>query len=97
MAFVSRAAGVNRMLESSPPVFFQAEDGIRDIGVTGVQTCALPISIFPVPAFGLKLLFGEMSEVLLASQSVLPAAPEAAGFKFRFPELGGALQDLLGR
>src|SRR3712207_2275315 len=23
--------------------FFQAEDGIRDIGVTGVQTCALPI------------------------------------------------------
>src|SRR3712207_7222800 len=30
--------------------FFQAEDGIRDIGVTGVQTCALPISI---PASGL--------------------------------------------
>src|SRR3712207_9235408 len=27
--------------------FFQAEDGIRDIGVTGVQTCALPISTFP--------------------------------------------------
>src|SRR5258707_10765918 len=26
--------------------FFQAEDGIRDIGVTGVQTCALPISTF---------------------------------------------------
>src|SRR3712207_8481423 len=26
--------------------FFQAEDGIRDIGVTGVQTCALPISQF---------------------------------------------------
>src|SRR2546429_8651293 len=28
--------------------FFQAEDGIRDVAVTGVQTCALPISrIFP--------------------------------------------------
>src|SRR3712207_6094613 len=26
-------------------VFFQAEDGIRDIGVTGVQTCALPITV----------------------------------------------------
>src|SRR6185295_10244831 len=26
--------------------FFQAEDGIRDIGVTGVQTCALPIFRF---------------------------------------------------
>src|SRR5437762_4372166 len=26
--------------------FFQAEDGIRDTSVTGVQTCALPISMF---------------------------------------------------
>src|SRR2546430_10083040 len=25
-------------------LFFQAEDGIRDLTVTGVQTCALPIS-----------------------------------------------------
>src|SRR5438874_9208037 len=25
--------------------FFQAEDGIRDLYVTGVQTCALPISV----------------------------------------------------
>src|SRR3712207_7028106 len=33
--------------------FFQAEDGIRDIGVTGVQTCALPIfdgDVHVVPA-----------------------------------------------
>src|SRR5438034_8577810 len=28
--------------------FFQAEDGIRDHCVTGVQTCALPISFWPV-------------------------------------------------
>src|SRR3712207_7744224 len=28
--------------------FFQAEDGIRDIGVTGVQTCALPIYVAPL-------------------------------------------------
>src|SRR5687768_17999888 len=27
-----------------PLFFFQAEDGIRDVAVTGVQTCALPIS-----------------------------------------------------
>src|SRR5256886_9478083 len=27
--------------------FFQAEDGIRDLTVTGVQTCALPISALP--------------------------------------------------
>src|SRR5207245_4061322 len=29
--------------------FFQAEDGIRDATVTGVQTCALPISCFDFP------------------------------------------------
>src|SRR3712207_2382481 len=37
-------------------IFFQAEDGIRDIGVTGVQTCALPIcdekDAIPVPPSG---------------------------------------------
>ena len=31
--------------------FFQAEDGIRDIGVTGVQTCALPILIIQTTQF----------------------------------------------
>src|SRR3989442_4332680 len=30
--------------------FFQAEDGIRDADVTGVQTCALPISLRPGPS-----------------------------------------------
>src|SRR5256884_240934 len=30
--------------------FFQAEDGIRDVAVTGVQTCALPISPTPIPS-----------------------------------------------
>src|SRR5260370_24863632 len=29
--------------------FFQAEDGIRDSSVTGVQTCALPIWFYAVP------------------------------------------------
>src|SRR3712207_8394619 len=32
--------------------FFQAEDGIRDIGVTGVQTCALPILLVHVALAG---------------------------------------------
>src|SRR5256885_5385251 len=32
--------------------FFQAEDGIRDYKVTGVQTCALPISAMPRGAAG---------------------------------------------
>src|SRR3712207_6896275 len=35
--------------------FFQAEDGIRDIGVTGVQTCALPISDYKEIGVGIVL------------------------------------------
>src|SRR5256884_2452386 len=31
--------------------FFQAEDGIRDVAVTGVQTCALPISFHTVTSY----------------------------------------------
>src|SRR5215204_7324105 len=34
--------------------FFQAEDGIRDHCVTGVQTCALPISPGCAPALGIR-------------------------------------------
>src|SRR2546430_5574217 len=35
--------------------FFQAEDGIRDLTVTGVQTCALPISAAPHPLVFLRV------------------------------------------
>ena len=52
-------------------------------------------ALFPVPAFGLKVLFGEMSEVLLGSQRVAPKAAEAGGYRFRFPEVGAALADAL--
>lgn len=52
-------------------------------------------AIFPVPGFALKLLFGEMSEVLLASQRAVPKGAEAAGFPFRFAQLGPALADVL--
>jgi NAD dependent epimerase/dehydratase family enzyme len=37
-----------------------------------------------------------MSEVLLNSQRVLPAAAQAAGFHFQYPELAAALENILG-
>jgi hypothetical protein len=52
-------------------------------------------AIFPVPELALRLMFGEMGEMLLASQRATPNAAEAAGFQFRFPELAGALADVL--
>jgi hypothetical protein len=52
-------------------------------------------AIFPVPGLALRLLFGEMGDILLASQRVAPKAAESAGFTFRFPQLAGALADVL--
>src|SRR5215203_6830826 len=52
----ARSAGAALEMLDEAVFFFQAEDGIRDIGVTGVQTCALPIlaaasSLVLSPAF----------------------------------------------
>ena len=52
-------------------------------------------ALLPVPKLALRVLFGEMSEILLASQRAIPQAAETAGFRFRFPQLGPALADLL--
>jgi uncharacterized protein len=54
-------------------------------------------AIFPVPAFALKILFGEMSQILLGGQRVLPQAALRAGFQFRFAQLSEALrQSIVG-
>ena len=49
----------------------------------------------PVPTFALKLLYGEMATVLLASQNVIPRRAIDLGFQFKFSHLGTALEDLL--
>jgi uncharacterized protein (TIGR01777 family) len=53
-------------------------------------------AVFPVPEFALKLLYGEMSQVILGSQRVTPNAALQAGFEFRFPDLGRALRHIVG-
>jgi uncharacterized protein len=52
-------------------------------------------SVFPIPAFMVKTMFGEMSEVMLSSQRVLPKAAQAAGYQFRYPEIDAALRNIL--
>ena len=51
----------------------------------------------PVPAVGLRLVLGEMADVLLTGQRVIPAAALRLGFTFRFPQLGPALEACLCR
>jgi uncharacterized protein len=52
-------------------------------------------AIIPVPAFALKLMFGEMSQVLLASQRAIPDAAQRAGFVFEHPDIFAALADIV--
>lgn len=52
-------------------------------------------AILPIPAGALKLLFGEMSSVLLDSQRALPKAAKDAGFRFQYPDLPAALAQIL--
>ncbi|HVO99623.1 MAG TPA: TIGR01777 family oxidoreductase [Bryobacteraceae bacterium] len=53
-------------------------------------------AIFPVPKFALHLLYGEMARIVYASQRVIPEAALAAGYKFRYPTVDGALRAILG-
>lgn len=52
-------------------------------------------AVLPVPEFGLKLLFGESSSVLLDSQRCIPKALLDNNFKFEFSTLEEALKDIL--
>jgi uncharacterized protein len=56
-------------------------------------------ALIPVPPAGPRLLLGAegASELAAASQRVRPAALAAAGHRFRYPELDGALRHVLGR
>jgi uncharacterized protein (TIGR01777 family) len=73
-----------------------APNAVRNAEFTRALASALHRpAIFAVPGFALKLLLGEMRELVLASQRVTPQAATAAGFTFRYPELPGALADVL--
>lgn len=51
-------------------------------------------AIIPAPAFALKLILGDMSEVLLASQKAVPKKAQSCGFRFDYPDVESALEQL---
>src|SRR2546427_10565839 len=61
--------------------FFQAEDGIRDLTVTGVQTCALPISIESAVKDLEEALKGEDKDAIDAKTTALMTASQKLGEK----------------
>nr|MBI2905156.1 DUF1731 domain-containing protein [Chloroflexota bacterium] len=52
-------------------------------------------AFMPAPGFALKLVLGEMSVVVLEGQNAKADKLLAAGYKFKFPQVEGALQDLI--
>jgi hypothetical protein len=80
------------------PVNVVAPNPVRNAELT--KTLAAVLSrpaIFPVPAFAVKLGFGEMGETaLLGSQRVEPCQLMNAGYAFQFNDLRASLVHLLG-
>jgi uncharacterized protein (TIGR01777 family) len=52
-------------------------------------------AILPAPTVALRMMLGEGATVLLAGQRVLPRRTQELGYRFEFPDLKGALADLL--
>ncbi|CAN5816965.1 hypothetical protein BH20ACI3_BH20ACI3_10080 [soil metagenome] len=79
------------------PVNFVTPNPVRNAEFT--QTLGRVLSrptIFPIPAFGARLVFGEMADaLLLSSQRVEPGRLKTADYQFKYSQLEGALRHVL--
>jgi uncharacterized protein (TIGR01777 family) len=48
-------------------------------------------AVLPIPEFGLRLMYGEMAQVLIEGQRVMPEVATRASYQFRYPDLRTAL------
>ena len=51
----------------------------------------------PVPAFAIKLLYGQMSEIVTKGQNAVPKRTQQLGYAFKHTEIESALRDALGK
>jgi uncharacterized protein len=83
--------------QASGPYNSSAPNPVSNAEFTGALGKALKRpTLFPMPKSVLRLLFGEMSELLLVSNRMMPTRLLNEGFKFRYPELKQALHAILG-
>jgi hypothetical protein len=54
-------------------------------------------SFAPVPKPAIRLLFGEMSQIVTTGVNMVPRRAEELGYRFRHPELDGALRETLAK
>ncbi len=85
--------------EISGPINCTAPNPVRNRALTRVLAEVLdkPAFLPAVPGFMLKIILGEFGDVLLKGQKVLPQKLLGLGFRFEFPSLKEALQNLLAR
>ena len=79
------------------PVNFVAPNPVRNTEFTKAlgRVLSRP-TLFPIPAFGVRLAFGEMADaLLLSSQRVEPERLKQSGYQFLHPDLEGALRNVL--
>jgi uncharacterized protein (TIGR01777 family) len=83
----------------SGPVNFVAPNPVTNSEFTRTLGKALSRpTIFPIPAFGVRLAFGEMADaLLLSSQRVDPACLNNSGYHFQYSQLASALNHVLDR
>jgi uncharacterized protein (TIGR01777 family) len=66
----------------------------RDFGKALGRALSRP-SFMPTPAFALRLMLGEVADIITEGQKVLPRKALELGYAFRFPELDAALANIL--
>ena len=83
----------------SGPVNFVAPNPVTNAEFTNTlgKVLSRP-TLIPIPAFGVRLLFGEMGEaLLLAGQRVAPKRLMTEGYQFQYPQLDEALGHVLAK
>ena len=81
----------------SGPVNCTAPEPVRNTDMTKILGMVLkrPVFMPHVPGFAITLAMGEFGDTILKGQRVVPKRLLEMGFNFKFPDLAGALEDIL--
>ncbi|HEY2415099.1 MAG TPA: TIGR01777 family oxidoreductase [Pirellulaceae bacterium] len=93
MLFAAREPPISGPLNGTAPHPVTNREFTKTLG----HVLGRPTFMPAVPPLALKILLGGFGQVLLDSQRALPHAALAAGFAFHYPELEGALRELLAK
>jgi NAD dependent epimerase/dehydratase family enzyme len=82
--------------EASGPVNLTAPTPVTNAELSRALGHALGRpAVLPVPGMAVKLLYGEMAEIVTTGQRAIPAKLRELGYAFRHPEIEPALEDVL--